>query len=157
MKFHVHVQEQNILETWLYWFWDLILIIVLFNIAEFHRNVCLQKNIERLLRAPPDQFLFYIRSNGVLSLWRVGIPVWKVWFYSVVSAQGWLQCHTWVWERVLSGVGTVFCRNIRGMSRWSHSWTKWLPFNDALCVSAPLLATMPTWCLKKKYILQVRH
>lgn len=34
------------------------------------------------------------------------------------------------------------------MSLWSHSWTKWLPFNEASYVSSPLLATMPTRCLR---------
>ena len=38
----------------------------------------------------------------------------------------------------------MFCRNSRGIPRWSHSSTKWAPFSADSAKSTPLLATMPT-------------
>lgn len=67
---------------------------------------------------------------------------WKVCIYVNV-----FWC-TLVWENVCAGSGAVFCRKMRGMSLWSHSWTKWLPFREASYVSSPLFATIPTWWLK---------
>lgn len=67
---------------------------------------------------------------------------WKVCIYVNVFWS------TLVCENVCAGSGAVFCRKMRGMSLWSHSWTKWLPFREASYVSSPLFATIPTWWLK---------